>query len=212
MKLTKFEHSCLLVEMPAPINRTTIFDPGFMSEGVLDVEALEFLDDIVITHGHGDHLSMKLVKALVAKFPAVKITAPAEVVDQLEKEDITAGSDISEGIKFFDAPHEPVEPLFPTPQQMGVHYLDLLTHPGDSHSFKESKKVLALPVTAPWGATVTAVRLALELKPQYVVPIHDWHWRAEARTQMYDGMTQLFSAHGITFVPLQNREPVVLDV
>lgn len=212
MKITKFEQSCLLVEMPAPINRTTLFDPGMMSEAVLDVANIEYLDDIIITHSHGDHLSLKLVKALVAKFPAVKITAPADAVDMLEKEDITANSDASEGIAFFDAPHEPVEPLFPTPEQLGVHYLDLLTHPGDSHSFSESKTILALPVTAPWGATVTAINLALQLKPRYILPIHDWHWRAEARDQMYGGMEQLFAKHDMTFVPLKTGEPVVLDV
>ena len=212
MKITKFEHSCLLVEMPAPQNRTTLFDPGMMSETALDVTKIDYLDDIVITHSHGDHLSLNLMKQLVAKFPAVKITAPADVVDLLEKEDIAASSDPSEGISFFDAPHEAVEPLFPTPDQIGVHYLAMLTHPGDSHSFSETKAILALPVTAPWGATTTAVKLAMELKPQYVLPIHDWHWRPEARDQMYGALEQAFAQHGITFVKLVTGEPVTLEV
>lgn len=212
MKITKFEHSCLLVEMPAPQNRTTLFDPGMMSETALDISKIDYLDDIVITHSHGDHLSLNLMKQLVAKFPAVKITAPADVVDLLEKEDIAASSDPSEGISFFDAPHEAVEPLFITPDQIGVHYLAMLTHPGDSHSFSETKAILALPVTAPWGATTTAVKLALELKPQYVLPIHDWHWRPEARDQMYSALEPAFAQHGITFVKLVTGEPVTLEV
>lgn len=212
MKITKFEHSCLLVEMPAPQNRATLFDPGMMSEAALDISKIDYLDDIVITHSHGDHLSLNLMKQLVAKFPAVKITAPADVVDLLEKEDIAASSDPSEGISFFDAPHEAVEPLFITPDQIGVHYLAMLTHPGDSHSFSETKAILALPVTAPWGATTTAVKLALELKPQYVLPIHDWHWRPEARDQMYSALEQAFAQRGITFVKLVTGEPVTLEV
>ena len=212
MKITKFEHSCLLVEMPVPQNRTTLFDPGMMSETALDVSKIDYLDDIVITHSHVDHLSLNLMKQLVAKFPAVKITAPADVVDMLEKEAIAASSDPSEGISFFDAPHEAVEPLFITPTQIGVHYLARLTHPGDSHSFSETKAILALPVTAPWGATTTAVKLALELKPQYVLPIHDWHWRPEARDQMYGALEQAFAQHGITFVKLVTGEPVTLEV
>lgn len=212
MKITKFEHSCLLVEMPAPQNRTTLFDPGMMSETALDVSMIDYLDDIIITHGHVDHLSLNLMKQLVAKFPAVKITAPAEVVDMLEKEAIAASSDPSEGISFFDAPHEAVEPLFITPTQIGVHYLARLTHPGDSHSFSETKAILALPVTAPWGATTTAVKLALELKPKYVLPIHDWHWRPEARDQMYGALEQAFAQHGITFVKLVSGKPVTLEV
>ncbi|MDL2342268.1 MAG: MBL fold metallo-hydrolase [Patescibacteria group bacterium] len=211
MKVTKFEHSCLLVEMPAPENRTILFDPGVMSQAALDIDALEFLEDIVITHGHGDHLSIPVIQQLVAKFPTVRITAPAEVVDQLEKEDITAYSDPSDGISFFDAPHESVAPLFPQPESIGVHFLDLLSHPGDSHSFTETKAVLALPITAPWGSTVKAVNLALALKPKYILPIHDWHWRDEARQQMYSSLEPLFAQHDIVFLPLTTGSPVVID-
>jgi L-ascorbate metabolism protein UlaG (beta-lactamase superfamily) len=212
MKITKYEHSCLLVEMPAPINRTALFDPGVMSEGVLDVNKLEFLDDIIITHSHADHISMKLIKELVAKFPEVRITSTQEVVDRLAQESITATANESDGIVFFDAPHEATEPLFPTPTEIGVHYLNLLTHPGDSHTFSDSKAVLALPITAPWGATIKAVNLALEHKPKFVIPIHDWHWRDEAREQMYGGIAKAFEAQGITFLKPKNGEPIVIDV
>lgn len=211
MKITKFEHSCLLVEMPAPVNRTALFDPGVMSEALLDVDGLEFLDDIIISHSHVDHLSVKLISQLTAKFPAVRITAPAEVVDLLEKEDITAISEQTDGIAFFNSPHESGAPLFLQPEQIGVHYLDSLTHPGDSHSFKESKNILALPVTAPWGSTVRAVNLALELKPQYVLPVHDWHWSEAARQQMYERLERIFEKNGITFIHLKPGIPVVID-
>lgn len=212
MKITKFEQSCLLVEMPAPQNRTALFDPGMMSETALDIDKLEYLDDIIITHGHGDHLSLKLIKQLCAKFPTVRITAPSEVVDLLEKEDITATSDAGDGIVFFDSPHESVAPLYPQPEEIGVHYLDLLSHPGDSHSFGETKSILALPVTAPWGSLIAAVNLALVLKPKYILPIHDWHWKDLAREQAYAGLVETFSKNGITFLPLQTGVPVVLDV
>lgn len=212
MKITKFVHSCLLVEMPEPVNRTALFDPGTMSEEALDVDALEYLDDIIITHKHNDHLSMDLIKKLVAKFPEVRITAPQEVVDQLKEQGIAATSQLSDGITFFEAPHESVAPMFPDCQEIGVHYLDTLSHPGDSHSFHETKAVLALPVQAPWGSTVNAVNLALELKPRYIVPIHDWHWRDEARQQSYDSLEKLFQEHNITFLKMETGQPVVLDV
>lgn len=212
MKITKFEQSCLLVEMPAPINRTALFDPGMMSKDSLKVDDLKFLDDIIVTHGHGDHFSLDIIKQLVTKFPLVRITATPEVVIELKKNGISAGSDPSNGISFFDSPHASVQPLFESPQQFGVHYLDLLSHPGDSHSFAETKQILALPVTAPWGSTIKAINLALELKPKYILPIHDWHWREEARTQMYGAMEQVFDKNGIKFIKLQTGEPVVLMV
>lgn len=212
MKITKFVHSCLLVEMPEPVNRTALFDPGEMSEEALNVESLVYLDDIIITHQHGDHMSIPLIKLLVGKFPDVRITAPQDVVELLGAEGIHASSESSAGIHFFDAPHEDVEPLFPVPQEIGVHYLDMLSDPGDSHSFREAKAILALPVQAPWGSTLNAVRLALELKPQHILPIHDWHWSDAARTGMYNRLEKVFAEQGITFHKLETGKPIVIDL
>jgi len=212
MKITKFIQSCLLVEMPGPINRTALFDPGTMSAEALDVDSLQYLDDIVVTHAHGDHFDIDLIKALVAKFPEVRITTTPEAVEQLAKAGITASAEAPEGMTFFDSPHESVEPLFPQPQEIGVHYLDKLSHPGDSHSFSETKAVLALPVTAPWGSNIKAVNLAIKLQPQYVLPIHDWHWSEAARHSSYDLMERVLGEHNVTFIKLETGKPVVLEV
>ena len=214
MKITKYMHSCLLVEMPEPINRTALFDPGKYAEGKLDIAKLEFLDDIIITHAHFDHLSVPLIKQLVGRFPNVRITAPSEVVTMLLSEGITATDQPSPGISFFESPHEKVAPYSQSepPEEIGVHYLDMLSDPGDSHSFGETKAILALPVQAPWGSTNDAVRLALALKPQHILPIHDWHWSDEARHTMYDALEKRFAGEGITFHKLETGQPVVIDL
>lgn len=211
MKITKFVHSCLLVEMPAPVNRTVLFDPGVMSESALDVDSLEYLDDIVITHVHSDHLSLPLIRKLLAKFPQVRITAPSEVVAQLAEDGITASDEAPEGMELFDSPHENVQPLFVQPEQIGVHYLGVLSHPGDSHSFVQTKEILALPVSGPWASTIMAVNLAIKLKPRYVLPIHDWHWSDQARDMMYEIIGDALAKEGITFMPLKTGEPVVIE-
>lgn len=213
MKITKFQHSCLLIEMPEPVNRTVLFDPGVMSEHVLDVDSLVYLDDIVITHQHSDHFSVPLLQKLVARFPDVRILAPPDTVELIREAGITnVTSEPPEGITLFDAPHESVEPVYPQPDNLGVHYLDTVTHPGDSHSFNETKKVLALPLSGPWASTIRAINLALELKPAYVLPIHDWHWSEVAREGMYQTIEGALAKQGITFVPLATATPVVLDV
>lgn len=209
MKVTKYIHSCLVVETP---DRVAIFDPGMMSEPVLNVDGLKRLDDIFITHEHGDHFSPSLVKKLVTKFPQVRITTTNQVVEQLTKEGIKASTVPPEGVSFFDSPHEKVDPLFPPPEQIGIHYLDKLSDPGDSHSFTETKAVLALPVQAPWGSSVNAINLALQLAPKHVLPIHDWHWSDEARQQMYDRFEQVLGAQGITFYKLETGKSVDIDV
>lgn len=212
MKITKLGHSCLLVEMPEPVNRTALFDPGIFS--TVDVDSLEFLDDIIITHSHSDHFDIELLKKLVAKFPEARITAPEDVVAQLQAEDIKAGSAASDGIVFFESPHEEIRPLFASapPPEVGVHYLDKLSHPGDSHSFIETKAILALPVQAPWGAPRRATELAYQLKPKYVIPIHDWHWSGAARQNAYDTMEKAYAEQGITFLKPVSGEAFVLDV
>ncbi len=214
MKITKFIHSCLLVEMPAPVNRTALFDPGVFSAEVLKSHNFEYLDDIIITHGHQDHLDSSVIKWLVQQFPQVRILAPREVVERLAGEGIHASADVSDGIVLFDSPHEVIRPFYDSepPQEIGVHYLDMLSHPGDSHSFTETKSILALPVTAPWGSPNNAVKVALELQPQHILPIHDWHWSDAARQDSYDKMEKLFAEHDIHFHPLTTAEPIVIDI
>ncbi len=210
MKITKLAHSCLLVEMPEPVNRTILFDPGEMSTELVRAANLEFLDDVVITHEHSDHFSLQLVQELVKQFPEVRILAPPPVVRQLAEADVKASSEPAEGLVLFDSPHEVLEPVGPTPAAIGVHYLDTLSHPGDSHHFTETKTILALPLTAPWGATTNAVKLATELKPKYIIPIHDWMWKDEWRMQMYSGLGQYFEGQGIEFIQPIDGEPFVL--
>lgn len=214
MKITKFVHSCLLVEMPEPVNRTALFDPGTMSEAALSQHELAFLDDIIITHQHNDHMSIPLIKQLTAQFPQVRITAPTDAVQLLAAEGITATDQPSPGITFFDSPHAQIRPLFANdpPDELGIHYLDMLSDPGDGHDFHETKAILALPVQAPWGSTRQAVELALQLKPQHILPIHDWHWSDEARRSSYDKLEQLFAEQHITFHKLATGQPVVIEL
>ncbi len=208
MKITKYVHSCLLVEMPEPVNRTVLFDPGIFSS--IEVDKLEFLDDIVITHEHSDHCNEKLIALLVEKFPNVRIKTPSTLVPKLQGISVT--TDAVGGIELLDAAHEGHGPFLKPPENIGVHYLDKLTFPGDSHSFMETKEILALPITAPWGSTDRAVQLALQLKPKHILPIHDWHWRDEVRIDMYNRLGKLFNEYDITFHKLIDGEPIVIDV
>lgn len=209
MKITKYVHSCLLVETP---ERVAIFDPGVMSAASVPVDELSRLDDIFITHIHPDHCDVDLVKRLVAKFPQARITSNPEVVTELTKQGLQASTEPPEGVTLFESPHESVRPLFEPPAEVGFHYLDQLSHPGDSHSFKETKAILALPMTAPWGYPIRALNLALELKPQHVLPIHDWHWHDEARAQMYGMFEGVLSKQNITFHKLATSQPIEISV
>jgi L-ascorbate metabolism protein UlaG (beta-lactamase superfamily) len=208
MKITKLGHSCLLVEMPAPVNRTVLFDPGVYSE--VNVDSLVFLDDIVITHEHSDHCNVELLQQLVRKFPNVRIKTPSTLVPKLENISVT--TDAVEGIEIFQSPHEGHPPFMDPPEQIGVHYLGKLTHPGDSHSFTVTKDILALPIIAPWGSTDRAVQLALQLAPKIIIPIHDWQWKDVVRDKFYKHLGEIFEQAGINFIKPENGKAFVLDV
>lgn len=210
MKITKLGHSCLLVEMPEPVNRTVLFDPGVMSD--VNVDSLEFLDDIVVTHEHGDHMNVELIKRLQQKFPQVRLTGSPKVAALLREEGLAAVSEMPEGMEVFTAPHEAVSPMFPDADNIGVHYLNKLTHPGDCTHFAETKEILALPVTGPWGSSVEILNHAVTLKPKYIIPIHDWHWNEDARQAMYEVIAAVCDKAGITFCRVENGRPLVLDI
>lgn len=210
MKITKFVHSCLLAETP---DRVALIDPGEWSwqSGTFNIDAVERIDRIVISHAHPDHFSPDFVNAVLAKFPEAHVVANEAVTDAMKKAgiDATFRGDETQCTKPFTSPHEalPVPGVEP-PKQTGFHFQDELTHPGDSHSFNETKRILALPVIAPWGSTVDAVNLALKLKPEHVIPIHDWHYSPEGKQWLYGILDSVFSAQNIVFHSLKDGEPV----
>ena len=59
MRLTKFGHSCLLVEEGGA---RVLLDPGSFSEGF---EELDGLTAVCLTHHHGDHLDAERVRRVL---------------------------------------------------------------------------------------------------------------------------------------------------
>lgn len=205
LTITKFIHSCLLIEYDG---RKILVDPGeyslFYADAIL---ATGKMREIIITHDHADHFSLEFVKQLAAASPEARITTTNSVVNHLQAtgiQNITIES--SEDIKTFPARHEDIS-FAMAPDNVGVHILDKLTHPGDSHSFTESKQILAMPMTAPWGSMKHAVDKILELRPEKVIPIHDWHWRPEALAGIYGWYKQEFQKHDIEFIIPTEGEP-----
>lgn len=210
MVITKYTHSCLLVQSA---NRTVLFDPGVYS--TFAVNELPDIHDVCITHLHSDHMDMGLLRQIRARFPRVRITAPPDAVSLLASKGITNVQSVPpNGLRLFTSPHETIRPYADAdaPQEYGYHFEGVLSHPGDSHSFDETMAGLALPVQAPWGSVVEAMRIALALKPEYVFPVHDWHWSIAARQQLYEQMHGEFAKHGIVFVVLIDGKPVDINI
>ncbi len=213
MKLTKFVHACILVEDE---EHTALFDPGQFSweSGLFNVDALDRLDRVIISHEHFDHFHLPFVKEIFSRFPDVTFVSTEQVVAQLHEQGITNASSTSDDLADV-APleHASMAPLAPLPmsQNIRVHYKNKVTHPGDSLELTETKDVLFLPLAGPWEAAINAVRLAVSLKPKVVVPIHDWMWSEQWRNVMHDRMEAFFGEQGIRFIKAIDGEPVEIE-
>lgn len=213
MKLTKFVHSCVLVEDDG---KTILVDPGQFSwqSGLFKIEALNNLDGVVITHEHFDHFNEEFVRAIISKFPDVLFVSTPAVVEKLPqlgaKQTTTESVD---GIEIFSkAKHASLAPLGEAPDNVAVHVNGKITFGGDRHDLEATKDVLALTVTAPWGSMTDAVGMALNLKPKIILPIHDWHWNETARNEAYDRLEAFFGQYGISVLKPVDGQPLDITV
>ncbi|MET0832888.1 MAG: MBL fold metallo-hydrolase, partial [Actinomycetota bacterium] len=69
MRLTKFGHSCLLVEESGA---RVLLDPGSFSDGF---EALEGLTAVCLTHQHVDHLDTERLRLVLDHNPGVRVVS-----------------------------------------------------------------------------------------------------------------------------------------
>lgn len=202
MFVTKFSHSCLLIE-----NNNTFFliDPGIYSN--LHVDHFEKLDYLLVTHEHEDHVDIDFVKKLVIKFPDLIIKSNSSVVDFLKNHSIVSSQDSDERVKLEEIPHERLFDKEP-PENFAITIDGILTHVGDSFHYKNHAEVLAFPIQAPWGSYTEAIEKITELSPKKVIPIHDWHWKDEVRRSMQKRAHKYLWDHGIDLIPLEDRQRI----
>lgn len=206
MKITKYNHSCLLVE-DTDNQLNTLIDPGNYSADVLDVEKLPKLNYLLITHTHHDHCYLPFIKQVLAKNPDVTIITTSEVVEQLAKENITATNTGDGYITVEPVPHEKVWAAIQA-QNIMVTVGGRLAHPGDSHTFSTNAEILALPVAAPWGSTTKAVEIAEQLHPKVIIPIHDFMLKDDNRQGIYGWIKAYLSPKGIDFRAVETGSPI----
>ncbi len=201
MKITKYLHSCLLIEEQGKI---FLIDPGNYSveNYALEIDKIEHIDYLLITHEHPDHMYLPFIKQLVTKFPNIQTFSNDSVKQILEKENIMVQTENNDVIKMELVKHEKTFDKTP-PQNILITLFDKFSDPGDSLSFTYSANTLALPITAPWGSVVWAADSALKIKPKTIIPIHDYQWREEVRKGMYDRLEQYFAQFGIIFKKME---------
>lgn len=177
MKVTKFGHSCLLVEVDGVRIMT---DLGTWNPEVPDVSGLHAM---LITHEHGDHFELEKLKVLLGKNPEAKVITHAAVGEKLQEA----------GIAFVSIePRESVEVNGVSIESYGTDHAIIygdkapcrntgyliagrLFIPGDALHDVPAKpvEILALPIGGPWMKVSEAIDYAKKLAPKSSFPIHD---------------------------------------
>ena len=212
MRISKYIHSCLLVEEG---DDKILFDPGIYSfvEGKVSPATFKDVSTVVITHSHPDHVDIPSLKKILANSKASVVTN-TEGKTALEKEQIQAIV-LEEGdyqtrnftLHAIAATHEKI--LAPTlPQNTAYVVNGMLLNPGDSFASHLSTlkgiKALALPVMAPWTTDVEMAQFARTMAPQIVIPVHDGYVKDFFLKLRYDVYESYFSSLNITLQRMYN--------
>jgi L-ascorbate metabolism protein UlaG (beta-lactamase superfamily) len=205
MKITKFGHCCLLLEIDGVRFLT---DPGTMSSGE---ESATGVDAIVITHEHADHFHIDSVKKIIANNPDAMVVTNAAVGALLTKENIAfikvedgESTDVK-GVKVEGHGREHAQIYGPiTVENTGFMIGGKFFFPGDNfYNPKVPVDVLALPLAGPWMKFSEAIDYAKAVKPRVAFPVHDALYKPEF-AEMFNGrMGGMFlNPAGIEFIPL----------
>lgn len=82
MRITKYIHSCLLIEKDAD---KILFDPGLFTfvEGIVKPSQFQNLSAIVLTHNHPDHIDADSLKQIVENNANAVVLANSEIIEKL---------------------------------------------------------------------------------------------------------------------------------
>ncbi len=175
MRITKFGHSCLLIEEGSA---RILLDPGKYSTLQNNVENL---DAILITHEHQDHCDLDSLQAILAKNPKTHIFTNPGVGQKLveanvvfdvlgDSQSITVNGVLIEG---FGQMHAEIYPTFPRVHNTGYRIAKKFFYGGDSLDNVVECEVLAYPAVAPWMRVAQTIDYANAIKPKICFPVHD---------------------------------------
>ncbi len=209
MKITKFAHSCLLVEVDGA---KVLTDLGSWNPEVPDVSDL---DAILITHEHQDHFDIEKLKTLLSQNEGTKVITHAAVGEKLQEagieyQAIEPGERIEVArvsVESCGSDHAIIYGSTSPCRNTGYLIADKFYIPGDALHDTPSKQVeiLALPTGGPWMKVSEAIDYAKLLKPKVVIPIHDAMYTEEVKSSSIPRWIGApIEAEGIKFVNMGN--------
>jgi L-ascorbate metabolism protein UlaG (beta-lactamase superfamily) len=175
MRVTKYEHSCLLVEDE---NARVLTDPGELTHGFL---GLTGLTAILVTHQHFDHVDLNRIEPLLERNPDAVLYTDEGTAAILGERGLPANAardgdqlDLGLAVSVFGAEHAVIHPDIPVIPNVGFLIGGRFFHPGDSFTVPDVPvEVLGLPTAAPWLKASEAIDYLRAVAPRIAVPIHE---------------------------------------
>lgn len=213
MKITKYGHCCLLIEIDG---RRVLTDPGKFSAGH---EALTELDVILITHEHADHLHTASLKTVLQHNPQAVVLGNESVSQLLTAaelpHEVIADGDVKTikelTLEAFEGPHVEIIGEYGLVQNTGFLVGERFFYPGDAYTVpKRPVDVLALPVAGPWCKLSEAINYALTVAPRVAIPVHDATLSEFGKAVTYPHGERELEAAGINFTVIKDGESAEL--
>lgn len=206
MKITKYGHCCLLIEIKG---KRILTDPGSFSTGY---EALTDIDIILITHEHGDHCHTESIAHILERNPQATVVTNSSVQKLLSDLGITAT--ILEGeaqavvadiaLQAFDGKHVEIYEDYGQVQNTGYLIANDFFYPGDAYTVPNVPvKLLALPIAGPWCKVSEALDYAYAVHPEKSIPVHDAVLSDVGKNVVYGFFARMLKEKDIEFVTLE---------
>jgi L-ascorbate metabolism protein UlaG (beta-lactamase superfamily) len=195
MKLTKYEHSCVLVEDDAA---RVLIDPGNFSHGF---EELTGLTAVLVTHQHPDHVDLQRLPAVLERNPDALVYADPGTAELLAEAGIACTAvrsgdhiDVGTRVDVYGQQHAVIHPDIPVVANVGYLVGGRFFHPGDSFTAPDiDVEILGLPTAAPWQKISEAIDFLRTVAPVTAIPIHQ---AILAKPEMYYGHFQRLGPSG----------------
>jgi L-ascorbate metabolism protein UlaG (beta-lactamase superfamily) len=201
MRITRYGHSCLLVEDG---DGRLLLDPGIFSQGFEDLRGLT---GVFITHQHADHLDVDRLGSLLEANPdAVAHCDVGSTVqlDGLPHTVVHHGDRVEHGteVRVLGSQHAVVHPDLPPIPNVGYLIGGRFFTPGDAFTVPDTDvEILGLPTAAPWLKLSEAVEYLREVKPRIAFPVHD-AVLAPSGLGIWNGLVELLAPEGTQFQDL----------
>jgi L-ascorbate metabolism protein UlaG (beta-lactamase superfamily) len=211
MKLTKFEHACLIVEVA---DERLIIDPGMFA---MPLGEFGNVVAVVVTHEHGDHWTEEQLTRIVERNPEVVIYGPAGVVAAAAGHTVVAvhdGDVIEAGpftLRFFGDKHAVIHHSIPVIDNVGVLVNEQLYYGGDALVVPSVEvDTLATPIGAPWLKIGDAMDYVLAVKPKRAFPVHEMTLSVAGKDMGHARLTWATEQNGGQYFVLEPGESLDL--